>query len=127
LDECEVPEALSRMGDSIEALHASLGWLHKCDKNHTQNTTSSMTREAAPEGTQCAQDQIRELSAAHDVLSASLSEHEVCVLNARSERNMQFLLDNVLPELTAGMIEVTKQQPDDPIGYLVGGVGVTGH
>jgi hypothetical protein len=30
----------------------------------------------------------------------------------------QYLLDNVLPHLAKGMVYISRDQPDDPIGFL---------
>ena len=40
------------------------------------------------------------------------------ILNLRSHPLRQYLADNIIPVLTAGLIDVTRDMPDDPIEYL---------
>lgn len=46
-------------------------------------------------------------------------EGEEGVLSFKSLSIKQYLNDNVLPELTEGIIEICKHKPEDPVSYLI--------
>eukprot|EP01060_Flectonema_neradi_P029799 TRINITY_DN41_c3_g1_i1.p1 TRINITY_DN41_c3_g1~~TRINITY_DN41_c3_g1_i1.p1 ORF type:complete len:751 (+),score=180.74 TRINITY_DN41_c3_g1_i1:270-2522(+) len=47
-----------------------------------------------------------------------VKEQERIVLEARKEPLKQYLMTNIIPVLTKGIIEVCEQRPEDPIDYL---------
>ena len=47
-----------------------------------------------------------------------VKEQERLVLEARKEPLKQYLMTNIIPVLTKGIIEVCEQRPEDPIDYL---------
>ena len=47
-----------------------------------------------------------------------LREQERDLLDQRSQPIRQYLMDNVVPHLTEGLIELCKSIPDDPTDYL---------
>ena len=47
-----------------------------------------------------------------------LREEERELLDKRSQPIRQYLMDNVVPHLTQGLIDLCKDIPDDPIDYL---------
>ena len=56
---------------------------------------------------------------AHDAKRlAELQQHERELLEVRSIPLRNYLMQNVIPTLTEGLIEVCKLKPDDPVDYL---------
>ena len=47
-----------------------------------------------------------------------LREQERDLLDQRSQPIRQYLMDNVVPHLTEGLIDLCKNIPDDPTDYL---------
>ena len=47
-----------------------------------------------------------------------LREQERDLLDTRSQPIRQYLMDNVVPHLTEGLIDLCKDIPDDPVDYL---------
>ena len=47
-----------------------------------------------------------------------IKEQERDLLDSRSQHIRQYLMDNVVPILTEGLIEVCKITPDDPVDHL---------
>lgn len=47
-----------------------------------------------------------------------IKEQERDLLDTRSQPIRQYLMDNVVPHLTEGLIEVCKRTPEDAIDYL---------
>jgi adenylate kinase len=47
-----------------------------------------------------------------------VKEQERKLLDTRSQPIRQYLMDNVVPHLTEGLIEVCKKVPEDSIDYL---------
>ena len=47
-----------------------------------------------------------------------LREQERDLLDQRSQPIRQYLMDNVVPHLTEGLIDLCKNIPDEPIDYL---------
>lgn len=47
-----------------------------------------------------------------------IKEQERDLLDTRSQPIRQYLMDNVVPILTDGLIEVCKNVPEDPVDYL---------
>ena len=47
-----------------------------------------------------------------------LREQERDLLDQRSQPIRQYLMDNVVPHLTEGLIDLCKDIPDDPVDYL---------
>ena len=47
-----------------------------------------------------------------------LREQERDLLDKRSQPIRQYLMDNVVPHLTEGLIDLCKTIPDDPVDYL---------
>ena len=52
-----------------------------------------------------------------DTLEA-LNEEEA-ILNMKSAAIKQYLADNVLPDITEGIIEICKEKPEDPVKFLI--------
>ncbi len=50
---------------------------------------------------------------------AKLEQEEREVLELQSAPFRTYLMDNIMPTLTAGLIELCKVKPTDPIDYLV--------
>ena len=50
---------------------------------------------------------------------AKLEQEEKEVLELQSAPFRTYLMDNIMPALTAGLTEVCKVRPEDPIDYLV--------
>ena len=48
----------------------------------------------------------------------AIKAHETEVLEARSLPLRNFLMANVMPSLTEGLLDVVQQQPDDPVDHL---------
>lgn len=55
---------------------------------------------------------------ADQVRKLQLEEEEKGLLDARSEPLRDYLLKNVMPTLSAGLVECCQVQPEDPIDYL---------
>ena len=49
----------------------------------------------------------------------AVQSHETDLLNARSQPLRRYLMANVMPSLTQGLLDVVQQQPDDPVDHLV--------
>lgn len=49
---------------------------------------------------------------------ADRAQHEVALLESRSAPLRAFLMAEVIPTLTEGLIEVTKVRPEDPVDFL---------
>ena len=49
-----------------------------------------------------------------------LKEWERDTLDAKSQLIRQYLMDNLVPILTDGLIEVCRKQPEDPVDHLAG-------
>lgn len=47
-----------------------------------------------------------------------IKEQERELLDTRSQPIRQYLMDNVVPILTEGLIDVCKELPEDPVDYL---------
>ena len=47
-----------------------------------------------------------------------IKEYERDVLDQKSQPIRQYLMDNLVPILTEGLLEVCKRTPDDPVDYL---------
>lgn len=47
-----------------------------------------------------------------------IRQQERDLLDSRSQPIRQYLMDNVVPHLTEGLIELCKVVPDDPTDYL---------
>ncbi len=47
-----------------------------------------------------------------------IKEYERETLDVKSQPIRQYLLDNLVPILTEGLIEVCKKTPDDPVDHL---------
>ncbi len=47
-----------------------------------------------------------------------IKEQERDLLDTRSQPIRQYLMDNVVPILTEGLIDVCKELPEDPVDYL---------
>merc|ERR1712032_514042 len=47
-----------------------------------------------------------------------LARQEMEVLEVRAMPLRNYLMENVIPTLTEGLLEVCKVQPDDPVDYL---------
>jgi len=47
-----------------------------------------------------------------------IKEQERDLLDTRSQPIRQYLMDNVVPILTEGLIDVCKKLPEDPVDYL---------
>jgi adenylate kinase len=47
-----------------------------------------------------------------------IKEYERDVLDAKSQPIRQYLMDNLVPILTDGLLEVCKKTPQDPVDYL---------
>jgi adenylate kinase len=47
-----------------------------------------------------------------------IKEWERDVLDQKSQPIRQYLMDNLVPILTEGLLEVCKRTPDDPVDYL---------
>jgi hypothetical protein len=48
-----------------------------------------------------------------------IAKQEAALLEARSAPLRRYLIDNVIPTLTQGLMEVSKVKPKDPVDYLV--------
>jgi Dpy-30 motif len=48
-----------------------------------------------------------------------IAKQEAALLEARSAPLRRYLMDNVIPTLTQGLMEVSKVKPKDPVDYLV--------
>jgi len=48
----------------------------------------------------------------------ALNEEEA-ILNLKSASIKQYLADNVLPDITEGIIEICKEKPNDPVKFLI--------
>ena len=44
-----------------------------------------------------------------------LTENEKNILNEKSRPIRQYLIDNVIPQITEGLLEICKDAPRDPI------------
>ena len=49
---------------------------------------------------------------------AELEKEEDEILKLRSQPLRKYLMDNVIPTLTQGLIQTCKLRPDDPIDHL---------
>jgi adenylate kinase len=47
-----------------------------------------------------------------------IKEYERDVLDAKSQPIRQYLMDNLLPILTDGLLEICKRTPQDPVDFL---------
>lgn len=47
-----------------------------------------------------------------------IKEYERDVLDQKSQPIRQYLMDNLVPILTEGLLEVCKRTPEDPVDYL---------
>ena len=47
-----------------------------------------------------------------------IKQQERDLLDTRSQPIRQYLMDNVVPHLTEGLIDLCKRVPEDPIDYL---------
>lgn len=47
-----------------------------------------------------------------------IKEYERDILDAKSQPIRQYLMDNLVPILTDGLLEVCKRTPEDPVDYL---------
>ena len=47
-----------------------------------------------------------------------IKEYERDILDQKSQPIRQYLMDNLVPILTEGLLEVCKRTPDDPVDYL---------
>ena len=47
-----------------------------------------------------------------------IKEYERDVLDAKSQPIRQYLMDNLVPILTEGLLEICKRTPTDPVDYL---------
>lgn len=45
-------------------------------------------------------------------------KQETALLEARSKPLRNYLMENVIPKLCEGMLEVVKVKPEDPVDYL---------
>lgn len=50
----------------------------------------------------------------------SLKENERKILDEKSKPIRQYLIDNVIPQLTEGLIEICRQTPSNPLDFLIG-------
>ena len=50
---------------------------------------------------------------------AKLTQKETQILNEKSRPIRQYLIDNVIPQITEGLLEICKETPPDPIQFLV--------
>lgn len=64
----------------------------------------------------------KEVAAAREIRDAKkiekLREQERDLLDQRSQPIRQYLMDNVVPHLTEGLIDLCKTIPEDPVDYL---------
>ena len=47
-----------------------------------------------------------------------IKDYERDILDQKSQPIRQYLMDNLVPILTEGLLEVCKRTPDDPVDYL---------
>lgn len=50
---------------------------------------------------------------------AEISEQEQQAIEVQSMPLRQYLMKNVMPTLTTGLVQLSKLRPEDPIDYLV--------
>jgi len=60
----------------------------------------------------------QEMADQEDTRRKVIAQNEANLLEAEAQPLRQYLLTNVVPTLTAGLSEVCKEQPEDPIEYL---------
>eukprot|EP01063_Lacrimia_lanifica_P022544 TRINITY_DN30098_c0_g1_i1.p1 TRINITY_DN30098_c0_g1~~TRINITY_DN30098_c0_g1_i1.p1 ORF type:complete len:843 (+),score=385.75 TRINITY_DN30098_c0_g1_i1:51-2579(+) len=61
---------------------------------------------------------IQEKMVEEQMRMGEVKAHERAMLEARKGPLKQYLMTNIIPVLTKGIIEVCEQRPDDPIDYL---------
>jgi adenylate kinase len=84
-----------------------------------QELAEKTAAEEAQRKQQAVESEQRKLKEAKDKIKMEkLREQERDLLDQRSQPIRQYLMDNVVPHLTEGLIDLCKNIPDDPTDYL---------
>lgn len=87
-------------------------------KEEQENMERARTEEAQKKQ-KMAEEAARKVKEEKEALKLEkLREQERDLLDQRSQPIRQYLMDNVVPHLTEGLIDLCKDIPDDPVDYL---------
>eukprot|EP00754_Rhynchopus_humris_P009185 Rhum_TRINITY_DN13951_c0_g1::Rhum_TRINITY_DN13951_c0_g1_i2::g.65818::m.65818 len=100
------PQAISEEQQRVRALE---------DEQRQQREKQEQARRAQE---QTQKEELEALQRQEAQRIADLKAQERAMLEARKEPLKQYLMANIVPVLTKGIIEVCEQRPEDPIDFL---------
>ena len=87
-------------------------------KEEKENAERAISEEASKKQ-RSAEAEVKKVKDAKEAIKMErLREQERDLLDQRSQPIRQYLMDNVVPHLTEGLIDLCKTIPDDPTDYL---------
>lgn len=87
------------------------------NKHQAEEAAAAAAKEAEEQQIR-KEEEKKEKEAARAAREEEVRKQETDMLEARSLPLRQYLMANVIPTLTEGMLEVVKMKPEDPIDYL---------
>ena len=111
----EKPEATQEEHESEEEVDEVTLMILKEEQENAERTK----REEAEKKQKAADEASMKIKEEREALKLEkLREQERDLLDQRSQPIRQYLMDNVVPHLTEGLIDLCKDIPEDPVDYL---------
>merc|ERR1712086_666924 len=87
-------------------------------RRYAEAQAAEAAEKEASEKVERSEEEKKEKEAARAAREEEVRKQETDMLEARSLPLRQYLMANVIPALTEGMLDVVKMKPEDPIDYL---------
>jgi adenylate kinase len=124
-----IVDAGSDMEETLEILRLTIGMPHNYQPNKAKEEREKLAAtkeaEAVAEGERQKQEALmkdneerQKRQKEESVRTAEIRRQEQELLEARSQPLRKYLMENVLPILTKGLLDVAKVRPEDPIDFL---------